>query len=115
MRTALLLGLTALVAAAPAAASRVHLAVLPATVSPGAAIRVVGNAGTCHVGDQVAAISSAFPGHQFGKGALYGRVVAGGGFTIHGHVRSGLHAGRYVVTARCGGGNLGVAAHVRVR
>jgi len=102
--------------AAAAAPARVRLAVIPSAVSPGAAVRVVGNAGSCPVGNSVSALSRAFPGRQFGGwGALSGRVRAGGSFAIHGHVRPGLHAGRYAVTARCGGGNLGVTAYVRVR
>ena len=97
------------------ALSAVHLAVVPGTVSPGAAVKVVGNAGICPAGSTVLAISKAFPGHAYGAGALTGRVASGGAFTIRGHVRSSLKPGRYVVTARCGGGNLGVAASVTIR
>ena len=101
---------------AAAAPARVRLAVVPSPVSPGAAVRVVGNAGSCPAGSSVFALSRAFPGRQFGGwGALSGRVGAGGSFAIRGHVRSALRAGRYAVTARCAGGNLGVTAHVRVR
>ncbi|HVS84946.1 MAG TPA: hypothetical protein VHD91_04890 [Gaiellaceae bacterium] len=97
------------------ALSAVHLAVVPGAVAPGAAVKVVGNAGTCPAGNVVTAISAAFPGHAFGMGTLTGRVVTGGAFTIRGHVRKGLKAGRYTVTARCGGGNFGVTAFVRIR
>jgi len=108
--------LLALAAGAPAATHGARLAVRPALVSPGAAIRVVGDASPCHAGNTVQAISKAFPGHAYGgEGALHGRVRAGGAFTISGRVRATLAAGRYAVTARCGGGNLGVTAYVRVR
>src|SRR3954463_250092 len=104
------------VASAAAAPARVSLAVVPSAVPAGAAVRVVGNAGSCPAGNAVTAISRAFPGRQFGgEGAFMGRVRRGGSFAIRGRVRSTLHAGRYAVTARCGGGNLGVTAFVRVR
>jgi hypothetical protein len=115
VRAAAVAACASLALASPAGAARVRIAVFPAVASPGAAIRVVGNAGSCPRGDTVAAISAAFPGHAFGKGALSGRVRAGGAFTIRGHVRARARPGRYVVTARCGGGNLGVAAYLRVR
>src|SRR3954471_22140337 len=112
----LIVGLAcALIAAPAAAAARVSLAVVPSRVPAGAAVRVVGNAGSCRVGDVVTAISRAFPGRQFGgEGSLSGRVRTGGAFAIHGRVRPSLHAGRYAVTARCGGGNLGVTGYVRI-
>jgi hypothetical protein len=47
--------------------------------------------------------------------AFFARVRAGGAFAVAGKVRATAHPGRYVVTARCGGGNLGVAAYLRVR
>jgi hypothetical protein len=112
----LVLGMLAVAAPALGAASgRIRLAVVPSTVAPGGAIRVLGNAGDCPRGDTVIAISRAFPGRQFGAaGALTGRVGRGGAFSIRGRVRSRVARGRYVVTARCGGGNLGVAAYVRI-
>src|SRR4051812_25398849 len=114
---ALIVGLACALIAAPAvAAARVSLTVVPSTVPAGAAVRVVGNARSCPVGNAVTAISGAFPGRQFGgEGAFVGHVRRGGSFAIDGHVRSALRAGRYPVTARCGGGNLGVTAYVRVR
>ena len=107
----------ALVAVSSAAAARSHtrIAVRPGTVSPGAAIHVTGNAAPCRLGNHIYAISKAFPGHQFGIGAFTGLVRAGGAFTITGHVRRTIRAGRYGVTARCGGGNLGVVAYFRIR
>jgi hypothetical protein len=64
----------------------------------------------------VTAISRAFPGHAFGAaGTLSGRVRAGHAFSFSGRLRRTLKPGLYAVTARCGGGNLGVAVRVRVR
>ena len=115
MTRIVLVSLAGLLLAAPAFASTPRLAVSPATAAPGAAVRVSGNAGSCPVGDTVTAISRAFPGHAYGQGTLTGKVRAGHSFSFAGKVRSGLKPGRYAVTARCGGGNLGVVAHVRVR
>ena len=105
-----------LAGAATAAAATPRLSVQPAFYSPGAAVVVSGNAGSCRVGDTVTAISRAFAGHAFGAaGTLSGRVRAGHGFSFAGHLRRVLKPGRYAVTARCGGGNLGVVARIRVR
>ncbi|HET7568842.1 MAG TPA: hypothetical protein VFJ91_12680 [Gaiellaceae bacterium] len=109
MKGLLALALASGVAAHPA------LKVSPATAHAGAKVTVSGNAGMCPRGDQVVAISKAFPGHAYGQGTLSGKVGAGGAFSFAGHLRSGVKAGRYAVTARCGGGNLGVVAYVRVR
>lgn len=107
--------LAAVAVVASATASRPRIAVRPGVVSPGGAVRVVGNAGACSVGDTVTLLSRAFPGHAYGEGALTGTVRAGHAFSIAGRVRSSLHAGSYRVSARCGGGNLGVSAFFRVR
>ena len=107
--------LSAIAVVASATASRPRLTVRPSAVSPGGTVLLTGNAGTCSVGSTVSAISAAFPGHAYGQGALTGRVRDGHGFSIVGHVRRSLRRGSYRVTARCGGGNLGVAATIRVR
>ena len=105
-----------LAGATAAAAARPRLTVRPALAAPRAAVVVSGNAGSCPVGDTVTAISQAFPGHAFGAaGTLSGRVRAGHAFSFGGYLRRALKPGRYAVTARCGGGNLGVVAYVRVR
>lgn len=105
----------ALAGGASASPAHTRLAVTPATVRPGGVVLVTGNAAPCPRGDTVFAISRAFPGHAYGEGALTGRVRAGGAFSIRGRVRRTIRAGRYAVTARCGGGNLGVQAFVRIR
>ena len=113
---ATLVAFLAVGAAVAGTASRVRLVVSPATVHAGGSIRVVGNAGTCHLGDTVFVISRAFPGRQFGvAGALSGRLQSGGVFAISGHVRTRIAPGRYAITGRCGGGNLGVVVYLRVR
>ena len=61
-------------------------------------------------------LSRAFAGSGFaGVGAIPARVREGGAFAGKGRVRRYVRDGRYVVTARCGGGNLGVMAYLRVR
>lgn len=107
--------LSAVSVVAAATASRPRIVVQPAAVSPGGAVHVTGNAGACAVGNTVILISSAFPGHAYGKGTLTGVVRAGHVFAVSGRLRPDVRAGGYRVTARCGGGNLGVTGTVRVR
>jgi len=96
------------------ASSRPSIHVQPTAVAAGGHVHVYGSAGSCAAGSVLTAISAAFPGHAFGKGTLTGRVRANHTYSIQGHLRAHVHAGRYGVTARCAGGNLGVKAHVRV-
>ena len=99
-----------------AAGGRATLRVRPAAVSPGAQVRVSGNAAGCPRGDTVMVLSRAFAGATFaGVGMIPARVREGGAFAATGRVRRFARDGRYVVTARCGGGNLGVTAHLRVQ
>ena len=99
-----------------AAASAPSLHVSPSVVSPGALVRVSGNADGCPVGDTVLVLSRAFRGPEFaGVHYISARVRAGGAFSATGRIRRHARAGRYGATARCGGGNLGVLAHFRVR
>ena len=99
-----------------AAGGRVTLRVRPAAVSPGAQVRVSGNAAGCPRGDTVMVLSRAFAGATFaGVGMIPARVREGGAFAATGRVRRRARDGRYVVTARCGGGNLGVTAYLRVQ
>ena len=98
-----------------ALAAHPALHVTPTTVRPGATVRVTGNADGCPRGDTVTVISRAFRGHGFaGIGAVFTRVGAGGSFAAPAHVRIRIRPGRYAITARCGGGNLGVSARLRV-
>ncbi len=107
---AVLLALTA----GSASAARVHLVAQPATVVPGAIVRVTTTASPCLAGDQVTLISAAFPGHAFGIGAVYGHAVRHGAFSIRARTRATLKPGRYHISVRCGGGTLGVLAYFRI-
>jgi hypothetical protein len=107
--------LVVLAAASQALAAHVHLTASPSRVSPGGVVTVGAPSSPCLRGDQVTLISAAFPGHAFGEGAVYGHAGRYGAFSIRAHVRSHLSPGRYHVSVRCGGGNLGVLAWFRVR
>ena len=111
----LVIVLAALSAAATATAATVHVTVTPATTSPGGVITVAAPRSPCLSRDQVILISTAFPGHAYGMGAVVGHVGAHGAFTVRARIRSAIKAGRYSIGFRCGGGNLGVAVYVRVR
>jgi hypothetical protein len=41
-------------------------------------------------------------------------VASDGSFSVHRKIPRGRAPGRYALTARCGGGNLGIVRHVRV-
>ena len=78
---------------------------------------VTGSAGDCPAGDAVTILSHAFVHtHDFaGVPAVYARVRAGGAFHVSTRIPATRKPGAYTVTARCGGGNLGVLKHLRVR
>jgi hypothetical protein len=107
------LAATLCVAAATAAVS---LSVSPATVRAGRMVAIKGSAGDCRVGNTVSILSRAFVHtHEFaGVPAVLTRVRAGGSFRATTTIPRARKRGRYVVTGRCGGGNLGVTAHLRV-
>jgi hypothetical protein len=79
-------------------------------------VTIKGAAGDCPVGDSVTILSRAFVHtHEFaGVSAVFAKVRAGGSFRATTTIPRTRMRGRYVVTARCGGGNLGVTAHLRV-
>ena len=104
-----------LAGAGSAAASTVTLVAAPTVVAPGAPVRVSAASSPCLRGDQVTLISSAYPGHAFGIGAVYGRAGRHGAFSVRARIRRDARPGRYHVSVRCGGGNLPVLAHFRVR
>jgi hypothetical protein len=105
---------SALGSASHPAASSPSLHVQPRTVRPNGAVHVFGHAGSCAAGSKLTALSSAFPEITFGVGGLTGRVRANHAFSIHGYVRGNVPAGKYSVTARCGGTDIGVAAKIKV-
>jgi hypothetical protein len=93
------------------------LRVSPSAAKPGSVVVFTGSvAKGCAVGDQVTLISRLFPGHAFGgEGAVSTRVGTHGGFTRRFSIRAGTARRTYIVTARCGGANLGVEARLRGR
>jgi hypothetical protein len=106
----------AAVLAPSSARARPSLRVRPSVVTPAGRVWVVGRAGDCPRGDLVFVLSRALAGRSFaGVGAVLARVQAHGRFATTGRIRPNLRAGRYAITARCGGGNLGVTAHLLVR
>jgi hypothetical protein len=96
-------------------AARPSLHVYPRVAAPGASVRVSGNADGCPHGDVVLILSRAWPGHGFaGIGTVRARVGRHGAFATLARVRRSARPGRYGITARCGGGNLGVIVYLRV-
>jgi hypothetical protein len=96
-----------------AAKPAIHLK--PGTVTAGHSVRVYGSAGGCPEGDRVTLLSRAFSGtHRYaGLPAVYAKVKANGSYSLATTIPTGRH-GRYSVTGRCGGGTLGVTAHLSV-
>jgi hypothetical protein len=94
----------------------VSLAVTPTTVRRGRTVLVHGVAGDCTAGDAVTIISHAFSAaHSFaGVPAVFAQVGSAGRFTTTTRIPATRRPGTYVLTARCGGGNLGVSAHRKV-
>jgi hypothetical protein len=105
----------ALATAASAAAPSLTLS--PSSVRRGRVVLVKGSADGCPVGDTVTIISRAFVrAHDFaGLPAIFARVKSGGGFGVTTRIPILRLPGRYGVTARCGGGNLGVLKYLTVR
>jgi hypothetical protein len=103
-------------AAAGAVAAATSLTVAPSAVHRGHRVIVRGKADGCPLGDAVTIISKAFAHtHDFaGLPAVFARVRSGGKFGIRPRIPSTRAVGNYGVTARCGGGNLGVSATIHV-
>jgi hypothetical protein len=117
LRVAATIALIALAAtAAPALAAGTSISVTPHSVQAGQRVVVSGSAGDCPKGDRVTLLSKAFSHrHDFaGVPAVFARVKNGGRFGHSVRIPAGIVAGRYSISARCGGGNLGATAHVRV-
>jgi hypothetical protein len=99
-------------------AHRAKLRVSPNQTRAGGRLRVSGTvAGGCARGEIVTLLSRAFVRtHVFaGVAAVYAVVGRGGSFSVKTNVPTSRRAGRYAITGRCGGGNLGASAHLRVR
>jgi hypothetical protein len=113
-----LAGACGLAAAAPAAAAgAAAISVSPDAARAGSLVRVSGSvAGGCAPGDGVTLISRAFSHrHDFaGLPAVYALPRADGRFAVSVRIPAARAAGAYAITGRCGGGNLGVTARLRV-
>jgi hypothetical protein len=102
----------ALVLAATVTAATPRLSVQPTSVARGGTVTVSGRG--CLAGDLVYLISPPFVGNAFVQHSVATRARSNGTFSRHVRIRRYVHPGRYLITARCGGGNLGVAARLRV-
>lgn len=99
-----------------ASAAGPSLRVRPTTASRGQVVTFSGFvASGCLAGDTVFLISRLFPGHAYGLGAITARVRANHHFSRRFRIRRTTRRRVYYITARCGGGTLGVAARLRVR
>ena len=90
--------------------------VSPTTVVQGYQVRVYGVVPGCAVGNRVTLLSRAFSHrHEFaGVPAIFAEVRAGHKYSRRPTIPLRRRPGRYAITGRCGGGNLGVTAHLRV-
>ncbi|MDX6409678.1 MAG: hypothetical protein QOE13_2749 [Gaiellaceae bacterium] len=93
------------------------LTLTPSSVRRGQVVAIKGSADGCTVGNTVFIISRAFVhSHDFaGLPAVLARVRYGGSFATTTRIPRSKRPERYTVTARCGGGNLGVLKHLTVR
>ena len=100
----------------PAAAAGPTVKVSPGTVRAGKSVRVYGVVPGCQQGNQVTLISRAFShAHDFaGLPAVFARVGARSAYSVRTRIPVARQAGTYQITGRCGGGNLGVTASLRV-
>jgi hypothetical protein len=102
----------ALVLAGTVAGATPRLTVQPKSVARGGVVTVSGTG--CRAGDLVYLISPPFVGNAFVAHSVATRARSNGSFSRRVHIRTSIRAGRYLITARCGGGNLGVSARLRV-
>ncbi|HEX4717764.1 MAG TPA: hypothetical protein VH300_04480 [Thermoleophilaceae bacterium] len=104
----------AISAVAFAAGPSIH--VTPGTVHAAHRVQLSGNAGGCPTGDRVMLLSRAFsPRHEFaGVPAVFARVRSNAHYGHSVLIPATTHAGHYSISGRCGGGNFGVTAHLRV-
>jgi hypothetical protein len=99
------------------AATPPSITLTPNPVTRGHSVVIKGSAGGCRVGNRVSLLSKAFVHtHDFaGLPAVFARVKTSGRYRVSTKIPAGRHAGRYRVTARCGGGNFGIVKRLRVR
>ena len=104
--------LVAVVLAGTVAGAPPRLSVQPKSIARGGVVTVTGWG--CRAGDLVYLISPPFVGHAFVQHSVATRAHSNGTFSRLVHIRTTIRPGRYLITARCGGGNLGVSAALRV-
>lgn len=114
--TRLVIDVAAAGLAAPVAAEQTaSLHVTPSTVPAGGSVEVTG---TCDPNSEGFAISTAFlhdATHDFaGVGAAAFHTDPAGHFSVTAQVPTNIMPGQYSASARCGGGNLGIAATLTV-
>jgi hypothetical protein len=109
--------LVSLAVVSTAAASAPSLSLTPSSVRRGHTVLMKGSADGCTVGNTVFILSRAFVHtHDFaGVPAVLAKVKAGGLYRVSTRIPATKKPGRYAVTARCGGGNLGFLKHLTVR
>jgi hypothetical protein len=100
----------------PALAAGPTIVVSPNRAHQGDVVRVHGTASGCARGDQVTLISKAFS-HRYdfaGLPAVFARVGAHHAYSVKTRIPAHRAPRRYAISGRCGGGNLGVTASLRV-
>jgi len=88
----------------------------PHRVQRGEVVRVFGVVPGCAIGNQVTLMSRAFSHrHEFaGVPAIFAEVGQGHHYSKRTRIPARRRPDRYAIRGRCGGGNLGVTAHLRV-
>ena len=110
------LGAVAVLAGPAVAAGGPTIKVSPGTVRAGQIVRVYGVVPGCPGGNEVTLISAAFShAHDFaGLPAVFAHVGAHDAYSVRTRIPAARRPGKYQITGRCGGGNLGVTASLRV-
>jgi hypothetical protein len=118
MRTLVVVAVTvaSLATAGAVLAAGPTISVTPKRVHRGNVVRVFGVVPGCARGDQVTLTSRAFSHkHEFaGVPAIFATVRRGHHYSRRTRIPARKRARRYAIHGRCGGGNLGVSAHLRV-
>jgi hypothetical protein len=98
------------------AATTPTINVMPHRVHRGDVVRVFGVVPGCARGDQVTLISRAFSHrHEFaGVPAIFATVGPNHHYSKRTRIPAKRRPRLYTIRGRCGGGNLGVSAHLRV-
>lgn len=90
--------------------------VRPNTVRAGRRVRVFGSAGGCAPGNEMILLSEAFPRrNEFaGVPAVFTPVRTDGRYSKRVRIPRARQPGEYRISARCGGGNLGISRTLEV-